>query len=286
MHKEHHGIFYGVTASLITAVMAILIKLTVGVPAETIVFSRFAIGLPFIWMMARSKGIHFSMKEVPKHLTRGIFGFVSIYSYVYAIKMIYLVNAVTLANTSPLFMPFIVMFFNKLIVSKLRFFATAVGFLGVVILLRPSGRLLEVGDLFALMTGLLSAIAMIQVRMLSKTESTEKILFYYFSISSVLSLYPMMVTWKPIPSLLIGIYVIIIGVCSFLFQYALTKSYTHAPATKASILNYLAVLFSGVGGWLFLDEVPDMWVWVGAGIIILSAIMAIFDKTPAKHFKQ
>lgn len=281
--KEHHGFLYGTGAALMSAALATITKLAVDVPNETIVFFRFAVGLPFIWAFAASQGVHFSFQQVPKHLLRGFAGFTSLYFYVYAIKAIPIVNAVTLSNTVPLFMPFIVMIWLRELVSKWRFIATGIGFLGVVILLRPEKAILEWGSLFGLANGLMSAIAFMGVRLLSKNETTIKILFYYFLLSTVLATYPMLITWKSLSSLDWG-YLCAIGVLSTLYQYLITLSFTHAPATKASMLNYLSVIFGGLAGWWVFGEVPDTWVWVGTGLIVVSAIFALRDKTPARKF--
>lgn len=284
MHKEHHGFLYGILAAVGSAAMAVCIKLAKDIPAETIVFIRFAMGIPFIWTYCLSQGISFTFRGIPKHLLRCLVGFVSIYCYVYCVKLIPLVNAVTLSNTAPLFMPFVVMIWLHLFVSKWRYIAAGIGFLGVVILLRPDEIFQEVGSLFGITTGLLSAIALLGVRQLSKTESAEKILLYYFTISSVLSFYPMVVTWKSIPNLREWGYLILIGIFSVLYQYLITKSYTHTPATKASLLNYLAVVFGGLGGWLIFNEIPDVWVWIGTVLIVVGACVALFDKTQPRPF--
>lgn len=281
--KEHHGFLYGIGAAIVSAGLATLTKLAVDVPNETIVFFRFAIGLPFIWAIAASKGVHFSFRQVPKHLIRGFAGFASLYFYVSAIKLIPIVNAITLSNTVPLFMPFVVMIWLRELVSKWRFVATAIGFLGVVVLLRPEKEILQLGSLFGLANGLCAAIALMGVRLLSKNESTEKILFYYFLLSTILATYPMLLAWKAISWLDLG-YLMAIGVLSTLYQYLLTLTFTHAPATKASMLNYLSVIFGGVAGWLVFNEVPDVWVWVGAALIVISALFALWDKTPARKF--
>ncbi|MBS3905181.1 MAG: DMT family transporter [Simkania sp.] len=286
MHKESHGFLYGILTALTSAAMAVFVKLAADIPNETIVFFRFATGLPFILLVASFRNTHFSMREVPKHLVRGIAGFMSVYFYVYAVALIPLVNAVTLSNTAPLFMPILVMIWLRQLVSKWRFVAAGIGFLGVVILLRPGAALLTWGSLFGVMTGLSSSIAVMGVRLLSKNESVEKILLYYFTLSTVLGLYPMIVTWKPISHWMDWGYLGVIGVLSTVFQYVLTKTYTHAPATKASMFNYLSVVFGGLAGWLIFGEVPDVLVWVGTALIIGGAILAFLDKTPPRPFKK
>jgi drug/metabolite transporter (DMT)-like permease len=279
MHKEHHGFLYGSLAALSSAVMAIFIKLSSDVPNEMLLFFRFLIGLPF--MLWYGRGVSFTLTAVPKHLIRGIGGLLALYCYFYAVEKLPLVNAVTLSSAQPLFMPFIILIWFRLLVSPLRFWAIGIGFLGVLILMRPTGDLLEWGSLAGLGCSLFGAIALAGVRQLSKTESTESILLYYFIICTGLSFFPMIFTWKSISSW-DWFYLVLIGLIATVYQYTLTKAYTHAPATKVSTLNYLSVVFGGISGWLVFGEVPDYWVLLGAVLIIISALMAIFDKTPAR----
>jgi len=279
MQKEHHGFLFGILAAFTSAFVAIFIKLTASIPTETLVFARFVIPLPLILWLMRRHGIQMSYKKVPGHLVRSLAGLISMYSYFYAVKALPLVNAMTLSNTSPLFIPFIVLIWLKLVVSKLRFLALGIGFLGVVILLRPDQFVFNWGILAGLATGLFSAIAYVSIRQLSKTEPTETILGYYFVICSVITFFPMIFVWQPIPQL-DWIYLLGLGAVSFLYQYALTRTFTLTAATKAGSLNYLAVVFGGLAGWWLFNEVPDFWVLVGAILIIAGALLALFDKTP------
>jgi drug/metabolite transporter (DMT)-like permease len=285
MKKEHHGFLYGLVAALVSAVMAILMK-WLPVSLETIAFFRFAVGLPLVWAVAHMQGVRVRFKEMPKHLVRGFFGFLSVYSYVYALRVIPIVNAITLGNTAPLFMPFVVLFWLKKVVSKQRFIATAIGFIGVCILLRPGVGIFEIGSLLGLVTGIASAVALMGVKELSKEESSITILLYYFLFFTIAAFYPMVITWEPITNLYVWLGLIGVGVASLLFQYCLTKAYTHAAATKVSMFNYLAIVFGGLGAWICFGEVPDLWVWVGAGLIVLGAILAIVDQTPPRPFKM
>jgi drug/metabolite transporter (DMT)-like permease len=200
--------------------------------------------------------------------------------------MIPVVNAITLGNTAPLFMPFVCLFWLKMVVSRWRFVAALVGFLGVCILLHPGGDIFELGSCLGLVTGITSALALMGVKELSKKESSMTILLYYFLFFTIASFYPMVATWEPIGDLYVWMGLIGLGVVSLCFQYCITKAYTHAAATKASIFNYLSVALGGLGAWIFFGEVPDLWVWVGTGLIVAGAILAIVDQTPPRPFKM
>ncbi len=283
MHKEHHGFLWGILAALASAGMALFVKLSTSVSVATLIFSRFALGVPIILWVIYQKKLPITWEKVPKNLIRSLGSIIALYAYFYSIQMLPIVNAITLTNTAPLFLPFIALIWLKLIVSKQRFLAVAVGFVGIIILLHPTSSFVEIGSLLGLASGLFGAIALMSIRQLSKTESTEMILAYYFLIGTVLSFFPIFFDWKPISDPLQWLYLFLTGFFALIYQYAITKSYTHAPATKVSTMNYLSVVFGGLLGWWVFGEVPDYWVLAGTLLIISGALIALFDRTPPRE---
>ncbi|MEN9655009.1 MAG: hypothetical protein RL235_1121 [Chlamydiota bacterium] len=286
MNQEHRGMWYGLAAAITNTVLVILIRLSIEVPTSTMVFFRFFISLCCLLMIARRR-IVIQRAHFPKHLTRGVSGFIAMYCFFYAVKELPVVNAVTLTNTSPLFIPLLTLVWLKLLVSKWRFIAAAIGFAGVLCILRPDpSRFFEMASIVGLATGFLAAIAFIGIKQLTKVENTETILFYYFIIATIGSLPLMLITWEPVHDVVLWGYMLAIGALAALYQYLLTLSMTHAPTSKASMLTYLVVLFSGLAGWWIWGEVPDEWVVVGSALTVAGSALALIDKTPPRkiHF--
>jgi len=105
-------------------------------------------------------------------------------------------------------------------------------------------------------------------------------------IATCITFFPMVAAWEPIPRPIDWVYILAMGIVSFIYQYVLTRSYTLVAATKVSTLGYLALVFGGLAGWWIFNEVPDLWVVMGSSLIILSAILALFDKTPAHRYGE
>jgi drug/metabolite transporter (DMT)-like permease len=174
----------------------------------------------------------------------------------------------------------------KLVIPRSRVFALILGFAGVILILRPTEGSLSIASLIGLTGGLFAAIAQLGVRQLSKVESTETILSYYFIISTVVSFFPMVYAWKPIGEPMLWFLLLLIGLFSLIYQYLLTRSLTHAPATKVSTMNYLSVIFSGLLGWWFFNEVPSLWVVGGVFLIIGGGVIALLSREEARHWKK
>ncbi len=278
MHNDHKGILFAIAASAAVSITAVFIKLTVDVPLAVMIFLRFFIAFFLIIPSMVKHKVHLHIKYVPKHIVRALMGLAALIFYFYSVQHLPLINAVTLMNTTPLFMPVVIFFWLRLIIPKTRALALAVGFLGVLVILRPTGG----GDQIANVTGLLGALAAafayVGIRQLSKTESTATILTYYFLISIVFLAVPAFLAWKPIVHPINWLYLLLIGIFSTIYQYCLTKSLTYSPLTKVGSLTYLGVLFSGILGWIIFNEVPDYWTIGGAALIITGGIIAIVSK--------
>jgi drug/metabolite transporter (DMT)-like permease len=283
--KEHHGLLYGVLAAFCLAISALLIKVATGVPTGTMLFFRFATGL-FIFLpwLLRAR-LDFSLQHLGKHLIRDFGGIVSVFCFLYTLAHIPIVNAFSLANTMPLFIPFIVRFAMKTVLPKRRLVALGVGFLGVLFILRPFVHFDEVANYVGVFGGFSSALAMVYIRKLSKVETTQTIMLTYLIVASLVSLPVMIFNWEPIPNLTDWGCIIGVGIVSAFFQYALTKSFTHASASKASMVTYLGVVFGGFFGWLFFHEIPDLWSWIGVFLILLGGIFVLFDQSQAKKIE-
>ncbi len=285
MQKEHLGFLYGILAALSSTVMALLIKWTQEVPNEMMVFIRFFIALlvflPYIFRHRAQ--IHFF--QVPRHFVRGLAGLGSMYCYFYSIEHLPLVTAITIFNTFALFIPVVIFFWLKLQIPKIRMLAVSIGFLGVVLILRPTEGFSEWILAVGLLGGMLSAIALVGIRQLSKVETTEMIMAHYFLISTVISFFPMVISWEPIARPMLWVNLVLIGIFSLIYQYCLTKSLTHAPSSKIGALSYLNVIFSGLLGWWFFAEVPTWWVLAGSILIIAGGLIAVLSKEEPKPWK-
>ncbi|MDE3045427.1 MAG: DMT family transporter [Verrucomicrobiota bacterium] len=284
MQREHHGFLMGICAALLLAFSGVMIKWGAEIPNETMVFFRFFISslciLPFLF----SGRVRLRWRAFPKHFPRAIAGLLSIYCYFYSIKYLPLVNASTLFYTGPLFVPLVVFFWLRLIVPKQRIGALVIGFLGILVILRPGPGFEWLTTLVGLLSGLFSAIAQVGIRQLSKTESTETILSYFFILSAILSFPPMLVTWQSIESSFQWLDLLGIALTSVAFQYFITKSLTHAPVSKVSVLSYLGVVFSGLFGWFIFSEQPTVWVLAGSSLIILGGLVALFSKESSRKW--
>lgn len=283
MIKEHRGLVYAVLTCFCASLSAIFVRWAQEAPVTTIVFVRFLIGslwiLPLFW-----KGkVVMNASSIRKHTFRAVLGLITIWCFFYTLMHLTIMNAVTFSNTAPLFLPVVVFFWMRKIIPKTRFFALLLGFIGVVIILRPSPEMQISAACIGLFGGFISSLVQIGIRQLSKTESADMILAHYFVIATIITLFPMIYFWEPIVSPKLWLNLIAIGVISTLMQSFLTRSLHYAPATKVGAINYISVPLGGLVGWWFFGEIPSLWTLLGTLLIMCGGIIAIASKKEARH---
>lgn len=280
--EEVKGFGFGIAAAFSYSVMVTFVKLSTDVNSETLVFFRNLIcALLLLPIMIKTR-VSLKTNKGGLLALRTFVGLIALYSSFYAAKTLQLVDATLLINTAPLFIPLVVLVWQRLQVPKRRLFAVVLGFVGVFIILKPQGVFLALGGIAGLTAGLFMAIALVTVRKLSKTEPLERIMVYFFLSSVVITFFPMIFSWQPITSAVSWGFLIAVGLFSFLYQYCITKAYTHAPATKVSTVAYLTVAFSGFWDWVLWNDLPDATSWIGLILIVGGGLFALLDKQQPK----
>lgn len=284
----HHGrgVIYGILNALVVVYMSVLVKLAGDIPSDVLVFARVGIGFILFLPILLWKHVSFKLHKVKLHLLRGIVGIISLFCFFYALQRLTLVNAILLSNTIPLFVPLVVLIWYKLKIPKKRIVFMITGFIGIALVLKPDLGIFSWPSVVGLGTGIFGAIALVTVRQLTKTEDSQTIVFYFLSIASIISLIPALWHFKLLELGRVWLYLLGIGFGGMLYQLLITETYRYLPASKASCLVYLAVVFGGFAEWLFWGQVPDFFTIMGCVLVILGGMATILDKTPLVSVKK
>ena len=135
--------------------------------------------------------------------------------------------------------------------------AIMVGFLGVILVLKPTGTM-HIASIAGLMGGALAALAKVTIRRISDTEPTSRIVFYFGLISLIISAIPMF--WflaKTLTAKKWGL-LILLGAFGTFGQLFLTKAYALAPASRIAPFTYSSILFAAAIGWIFWNEIVTL----------------------------
>lgn len=258
-------------------------------PVSQIIFCRalFAmiVLLPLIW---RAGGIMSLRTTRPLgHLARSVIGVTSMICGFTAITMLPLANASALAFTAPLWTTLLGVLVLGETVRWRRTLALAVGFAGVLVMLRPDASLIQgimtggpqaVGSLFGIASSFLAAGAMISIRRLSSTEPSTTIVFYFMSTGVIVG-GAMMAREFIMPTAADALLMVGLGIVGGLAQVLLTTAYRGAPVAVIAPFDYTAMLWAASFGYLIWDEVPHPAVALGALIVIASGVYITVRET-------
>lgn len=223
--------------------------------------------LPFALRLGPSV---FRTRRLGLHLLRSALGTAAMLCGFYAITHLPLADAVSISYARPLFLiPMAVLMLGE-VVRLRRWSATGVGFIGVVIMLRPGGEI-EPATLVALLGAALVAWVTILLKRLTMTERPETLLVYFGLTSSVIALVPALFVWGPVGWSELALFVAI-GAFGVSGQYCMIRGYQIGEATALIPFDYTRLLFAGVIGYFLFFESPDAWTLTGGAIVVASTL--------------
>jgi len=191
--------------------------------------------------------------------------------FVLGLQDLPMADATATSFVSPLFVTALSIPILGEIVGWRRWLATAVGLIGVLIVVRPGGEGFHAASLFVLASSLFWAFSLIVTRMMSRTETPVVTLAYSATLGFLMLSLAAPFNWQPLsPSaILIGIFV---GAISTIGHVLLIKAFRHADASLLAPFAYAQLLWASIFGYLVFSAIPDLWTYVGAAIIAASGL--------------
>ncbi len=260
------------------AVMGALVK--VGAHkfnSAELVFYRSIFGLIAIYVCIWQQKLSLKTPVLNKQISRALVGLISLVLFFYAIAHLPLASAITLNYTSALFLALFTPFMLHEKPKKILFGTVLLGFIGVVLLLKPSfSSQNALAGLLGLLSGFGAAIAYVHVKQLGKLNEPDwRTVFYFTLISTIASGLWMftqaftMPTWQDMP-VLIGL-----GLSATVGQLAMTRAYRTGNTLIVASLAYTTVIFATIFGVIFWQEALTYTELFAILLIILSGIISI-----------
>jgi len=269
------GALFVLGASFIFAILGALVKVvSLSLSNEMVVFFR-NIGalffiLPWFWYSRPAGGVRTGCFQL--HLLRSMAGLGAIYCFFYTIAHLQLSEAFLLITTAPLFIPLIAYVWIHENVARNVKGAICIGFVGIVLILKPGFGTFKPVALAGLGAGILAALAMVSIRRMSATEPAIRIVFYFTVLSTIISSGPLLWSWQSPQPVIWGL-LVLIGLLAAVGQFLLTKGYSFAPAAQLGPFTYANVVFATLIGWIFWGETLGLATWAGAFLICVAGII-------------
>jgi drug/metabolite transporter (DMT)-like permease len=263
-----------ILSSLAFAIMGACIQICARtLPNGMVVFFRNVSGLAFLSpILIRGGREVLRTTHLKEHIFRGAAGLSSMYCFFYAIAHMRLADATLLNYTLPLFIPVVEAFWLGEPMPARLGAPLALGFLGVVVVLRPGSGVVTGAAVFGLLAGFLSAVAQTGVRRLTRTEPTVRIVIYFAIMGSTLSALSLPFVWvTPAPA--VWAIIVLLGLSATTGQLLMTRAYSHAPAAQIGGFVYTGVLFAAFLDWFRLGLPPSSGFFLGAALVMASGAL-------------
>jgi drug/metabolite transporter (DMT)-like permease len=283
------AILLKIASALVFAIMQALVRwLHDSISLGQVVFFRSAFAivpvvLVYAWQGQLSTAIH--TKRPFGQIWRGLISVAGMFLNFAALARLPLVDATAISFAAPLVTVAFAAFFLGERVRIYRWSAVAVGFVGVLVMLWPhfdvehlmiaGSATTAVGAICAMASAFTSAGSVIQTRLLTSTESTSSIVFYFSLICALAGLATWPFGWATPDGYQLAA-LISLGVLGGLAHIMLTESYRHATASVIAPFDYTTMLWAFLLGYALFGEVPTKYVFIGGSIVAAAGLFVIW----------
>lgn len=267
--RNLEGALWMIASGIVFSAQGAIVKL-LGMRLDSfeIAFFRCVFGLlvvlPFVF---RGGTALFLTGRPGLHVMRALVGVSGMFCGMYALTRLPLADATAISFAKPLFAVVLAATFLGELVGWRRWTATAAGFVGVVVIVRPGSQTFELAHVAALLGAFLVADVIVLVKKLQGSEKNATIMAYFGIVTSIASLGPALLVWQTPTwtelALLAGI-----GATASSGQWMALKAFRAAEASAVVPYDYLRLVFAILYGWLFFAEMPDGWTLAGSAILI------------------
>jgi drug/metabolite transporter (DMT)-like permease len=277
------GKLRGISAMLLAvaafAAMDAILKVLAGVyPVMQVTALRGAASLPFVLAGVAIAGTWASLRPVRTglHIARGLLGIVMVAGFVYAVQSLSLAAAYSIFFVAPLLVTALAVPLLGERVEWRRWATIFTGLAGVLVMLGPSiGPLAGLGALGAFLSALAYALSAISVRVLTRTDTTASMVFWFLVQVTLFSGVLSASSWVPVRGT-DWLWIAALGAMGAVGQHFITEAFRHAPASVIAPFEYTALLWGMAIDWAFWDVLPGARVLAGGGIVIAAGLYLIW----------
>lgn len=272
------GIGLMVLALFILATMDAIAKhLTETLATPQILAVRFWIFFLFASALARRQGFRRALRT-PRpglQLLRALILAVEMSAFIYAFSLMPLAEVHAIAAVSPLLVMALAAVFLGENIGPRRWAAVAVGFIGVLIIIRPGSGVFDPISLIPLAAAVGWAVYQIMLRIVARTDSATTTTWFTAAVGLVCFTSVAPFVWRN-PNIETWLLLGVIGVLGSVGHFLLPKAYSLAPASTLQPFAFTMPIWAAVLGWIVFDHIPDQWTMIGGGVVIASGLYALW----------
>jgi drug/metabolite transporter (DMT)-like permease len=251
-------------------------------PPFQIAFFRNVFGLAFLLpLLMRSRFGVLRTQRIGLHALRGVINIGAMLMFFTALSISPLAKVTALSFTAPIFLAVLAVLVLGERFRLYRWIAIACGFLGMLIILRPGIVEIDTGALLVTGSAALWAVAMVIIKILSRTESSVTIVAYMGIFLGIFSVFPALWVWEPFGLHTLG-WLVLVGLFGTIAQMSLSQALKETDPTALMPFDFLKLIWTALIGAWFFAELPDVYTLIGAAVIFGSGLFIAFRERRVK----
>ena len=236
-------------------------------------FLRFFFGLLIITpYILKTKFEVFSTKNLKIHILRSALNLPAMLLGFAALAMLPLEKMTAIHFIVPIIVTILAVIFLKEKIYLYRSIALVMGFLGMLIILRPGIIDISIGIYMALISSLIWSVVIILTKKVSKDDSAITILSHQYVYMSLFS-FPLVIYFWDQPSLKTIIFILCAAMSGTILHIALNHAYKLVDVTMTQPYSFLGLVVSSIIGYFVFSDKPDFYTWLGASVIFCGVLL-------------
>ena len=271
MSNKQKGIICILLSAMCFGLMNIFVRLSGNIPSmqKSVFRNLIAALIAGITLIKNKEGFHYEKKDLPILLLRATCGTIGILCNFYAVDHMNLADSSALQKITPFIVIIASHFILKEKVKLPQISMILLAFIGCLFVVKPSFNMNILPAVIALTGAIGSGIAYTMVRILgTKGVSKSKIVFFFSAFSCLVVLPFAIADFQPMTMIQV-IYLVLAGICAAGGQFSVTSAYSYAPSKEISVFDYTQIIFVAILSFFIFDQRPDVYSFIGYGIIIL-----------------
>ena len=244
-------------------------------PLEVAFFRSLFGLLALMPMLIRAGAGSLKTRRLGMHAVRAMIQAVGMLCFFVAVTLIPLAEITALSFSAPLFATLLAVMLLGERIRRRRVSALGIGFLGVMVVLRPDIEVVSLGAGLALFSALTWAVAMIMIKSMSRTDSALTLTAYAGLFMTPITLVPALLVWDN-PTLVQVGWLLCLGVFGSIGHLAFAQAFKVADMSAVLPLDFLRLVWASALGYLLFAEVPTSWSWAGGAMIFSAASYIAF----------
>ena len=234
-------------------------------------FIRYAFGIVLVVPVMLRVGLYelFSAR-IRLHASRGLVHGIGVMLWFYAMSRLPIAEVTALGFTTPIFTVAGAMLILGERAKSYRVAGIVLGFIGTLIVLRPGLRIIDFGAVAMLIAAPLFACSLLMAKVATKTESSS-VIVALLSVFCTLTLLPLALVYWRTPTMEEWLLLLLAAVFATAGHYFLTLAFQSAELSALQPFSFLQLVWATLLGLIVFSEQPDLWLWLGAGVIVFSA---------------